>query len=148
MFVLFVFHIPGIGTESRTEVVERCKACEVNVQPLAIGSHGEIDDRSLRGIKCMAVSASGNGFWKDKATALTRHILTALTLNLFRAKATMLIRVMREVYPNQFFSFSPETGLIDTVFAQSKINIATTALNEPYLLLRLPPMHLQNEYIP
>ena len=81
------------NSKCRSEVVERLRACEVNARPLVIGTHGEIDPRSLSLIKCIAASASGHGYWKDKTTALTKHILTAITLNLFRAKATMLIRV-------------------------------------------------------
>jgi len=136
------------NSKCRQEVVDRLAACQVNARPLVIGTHGEIEPRSLSLIKCIAASASGYGYWKDKTTALTRHILTAITLNLFRAKATMLIRVMREIYPNQFFSFEPDTGLIESVYTQCKVTIAEAALNEPYLRLRIPRVNVPNNYLP
>ena len=134
------------NSKCRPEVVKRLNGGEVNCQPVVIGSHGEIEPRSLKFIKCIAETASKNGHWKDKCTALTRHILTALTLNLFRAKADMLIRFMRDTYQNQFLSFAPEAGLVVTVFSQFKIRIVETKLNEPYLRLALPGVNIPNRY--
>jgi len=133
--------------KNRPEVVKRCNECEVNVQPFVMGTYGELEPRSLKLIKCVAAAGSVNGYWKDKFTGLTRHILTAITLNLFRAKAIMLIRVMRETCQNQFLSFRPDVGLIEAVFNQSKLMITETKLNEPFLLLRLPAMVIPNGYI-
>ena len=134
------------NSKCKAEIVRRLNEFEVNCQPMVVGTHGEIEPRSLFFVKCIAATVSKKGFWKDKCSALTRHILTSITLNLFRAKADMLLRVMREIHRNQFLSLAPETALIVSAFSHFKTIIAVAKLNEPYLRFALPALNIRNDY--
>jgi len=126
-------------SKMKPDTLNRMALAHTNFRPFVMGLHGEIHTLSTALLRSIAEEVAKNGFWKSKAKDLLRFMLTAISVQHFRAKSELLIRTMKVNNRKAVSKIKNLTnGGIVEIFEAYKEQIGATKMNEPYQVLTLP----------